>query len=191
VINWVIATHDNNGLPFMVIDKDAAEVFVFDSDGGRIGASPALVGMTAGDEATPWVGDREMSKIAPKDRRTPAGRFIANLGPAIGHRDVLWIDYPDAISLHSVITVKGQHRFERLRSPTPDDNRITYGCINVPAEFYGKVVKPVFKGTAGVVYILPDTKGLNEIFLAMPQPVPNLGQPQAPATSQSSPDRRR
>lgn len=179
VIDWVIATRDNNAMPFLVVDKVAAEVFLFDPDGQRIGASPALVGMTAGDEATAWVGDRELSNIPPKDRTTPAGRFISNLGPAVGHRDVLWIDYPDAISLHAVISVRNQHRFERLRSPTPDDNRITYGCINVPAEFYAKAIKPMFKGRAGVVYILPDTKALNEVFLAMPQPLQQAAQPQA------------
>jgi hypothetical protein len=179
VIDWVIASHDNNEMPFIVIDKAAARVFVFDATGQRVGSSPALVGMTAGDETSPGVGDRELSNIPPKDRTTPAGRFVAKFGRAAGHRDVLWVDYPSAISLHAVLNVPKQHRFERLKSPTPNDNRITYGCINVPAEFYAKVVKPLFKGTAGVVYILPDIKPLNEVFMAMPP------QPQVAAASEA------
>lgn len=171
MIDWVIATHDNNNLPFMVIDKAAAVVFLFDSAGNRIGSAPALLGITAGDEETPGSGDRELSRIPLKDRQTPAGRFIAKFGRAAGHRDVLWIDYPSAISLHPVIAVKNQHRFERLKSATADDNRITFGCINVPAAFYAKAVKPVFKDSSGVVYILPETKPLNQVFPAMlPQP---------------------
>ncbi|HEY7007180.1 MAG TPA: hypothetical protein VH392_11955 [Sphingomicrobium sp.] len=169
VINWVIATHDNNGMPFLVIDKVAGEVFAFDSTTRMIAGSPALVGMTAGDESSPGVGDRELSNIPPAERTTPAGRFIAKFGRAAGGRDVLWVDYPTAISLHAVIdTNKKQRRPQRLKSPTPDDNRITFGCINVPAQFYSKLVKPLFKGTAGVVYILPETKPLNAVFLAMP-----------------------
>jgi hypothetical protein len=173
LIDWVLASHDNNDKPFIVIDKVAAEVFVFDSAGQRVAASPALVGTTVGDESTPGVGDRELSNIPPKDRKTPAGRFIAKVGPAAGHHDVLWVDYTTAISLHEVMSVNNkERRVERLRSATSDDNRITYGCINVPSAFYAKVVKPLFKQTAGVVYILPETKPLNEVFMSMPPPLP-------------------
>jgi len=180
VINWVIATHDNNDMPFMVIDKVAAKVLLFSSTGEKIAAAPALFGMTAGDESTPGVGDRELSNIPPKDRTTPAGRFVAKFGWAAGSRQVLWVDYQSAISIHPVITVRNQHRVERLNSPTPADNRITYGCINVPVSFYAKVIKPMFKRSAGIVYILPETKPLNEVFLAMPTPA------EAPAATQKS-----
>jgi len=170
VINWAIASRDYNDLPFIVVDKVAARLFVFDATGQRIASVPALVGMTAGDEVTPGIGDREMSNIAPEDRKTPAGRFIARFGRAIGHRDgVLWVDFPSAISIHAVIKVRKQHRFERLKSATPDDNRITYGCINVPADFYSEVLKPLFKGTSGIVYILPEVTPLATTFPAMPR----------------------
>jgi hypothetical protein len=168
VINWVIASHDNNNMPFMVLDKVAADLFLFDSAGQMIAATPALVGMMVGDEATPGVGDRELSNIPLQDRKTPAGRFVAKFGRAAGERDVLWVDYPSAISIHAVITIENQHRLERLNSRTPDDNRITYGCINVPTKFYADVIKPLFKGTSGIVYVLPETKPAGAVFLAMP-----------------------
>jgi hypothetical protein len=189
LIDWVIATADNNNMPFMVIDKVAAKVFLFDASGQKIAAAPALIGMSVGDEETPFSGDRELSNIPPEDRKTPAGRFVAKFGRAAGGRDVLWVDYPSAISLHAVIQVKDQHRLERLKSPSPDDKRITYGCINVPTEFYAKVVKPMFKQGAGIVYILPDTKSLNEIFLAMP-PQPGIA-PATPANAGSEPGGKR
>jgi hypothetical protein len=182
LINWVIATHDNGDLPFMVIDKDAAEVFVYDADGQSLGRAPVLIGEAKGDDSVPGVGDRELSNIAPEDRTTPAGRFVAKMGPASGHKRVLWVDYGDAISLHPVITSnKKEHRLQRLNSPTPDDNRITYGCINVPTAFYHKVVAPLVKDTNSVVYILPDTRPLKEVFAAVPFPNPPA---QAIATSQ-------
>lgn len=168
LMTWVAGSDDNHDLPYIVVDKAAAEVFVFDSSSQLIAASPALVGITPGDNSTPSVGDRELSAIPLDERTTPAGRFIAKFGPAAGGRDVLWVDYPDAISLHAVITSnKKEHRLERLKSPTPEDNRITHGCINVPADFYAKIVKPLFKDTPGVAYILPETKPLNSVFLGM------------------------
>src|SRR6476646_6064282 len=36
VINWVIATHDNHDMPFMVVDKVAARVFLYDASGQPI-----------------------------------------------------------------------------------------------------------------------------------------------------------
>lgn len=180
VINWVIASHDNNGLPFMIIDKVAAAAFVYDGSGQMVAGAPVLVGIKAGDHANPDVGDRELSNIPPDDRTTPAGRFVAKFGLAAGGREVLWVDYRTAISLHAVITTnKAEHRLQRLNSSTPDDNRITFGCINVPTEFYAKVVKPLFKGSGGIVYILPETQPLNAVFLALPGPPspPTLLQP--------------
>jgi len=174
VMNWIAASGDNNGKPYIVLDKVAAELFVFDSDSKLVAASQALVGVATGDDSSPGVGDREMSDIPMDERTTPAGRFVAKFGPAAGHRTVLWVDFPTAISLHAVVTVPNEHRAERLKSATPDDNRITHGCINVPTKFYAKVVKPLFKDTSGVVYILPETKSLAEVFPAMPMPAAAL-----------------
>jgi hypothetical protein len=164
---WVVSSSDNGDLPFMVIDKVGAEVFVFDASGQLLGKTAALLGSTAGDESSPGVGDRELSEISPEERTTPAGRFVAKFGYARGHERVLWVDYATSISLHPVVTGnKKQQRLKRLKSPSPGDNRITYGCINVPKDFYAKVVRPLFKDTTGVVYILPETKPLKEVFLA-------------------------
>jgi hypothetical protein len=69
------------------------------------------------------------------------------------------------VSLHHVITLdRREHRLERLASPSPDDNRITYGCINVPTAFWDTVVRPAFAGTKGVVYVLPELRPLKEVF---------------------------
>jgi hypothetical protein len=167
VTNWIIASGDNGGLPFMVIDKVAAKVFLFDAQGQPVGTTPALLGITAGDDSAPGVGDRELSDIKPEDRTTPAGRFVAKFGRASGNRNVLWVDYATSISLHAVVTTnKKERRLQRLRSPSANDNRITFGCINVPAKFYQDTVRPLFADTSGIVYILPESKYLIEVFPA-------------------------
>jgi hypothetical protein len=51
--DWVTASGDNHGLPFVIIDKVQAEVFVFGADGQPRGAAPALMGLAVGDDATP------------------------------------------------------------------------------------------------------------------------------------------
>jgi hypothetical protein len=152
-------------MPLLIIDKPAAEAFVFDASGQLLGSAPALLGSALGDDSAPGVGDRELSEIPMDDRTTPAGRFVAHIGPAEGFRSVLWVDFATATSLHAVITNYPQERrLERLKSPNPDDRRITHGCINVPAAFYRDVVLRNFADTTGVVYILPDTKSVDQVF---------------------------
>jgi len=169
VVDWITTSGDNRDLPFIVIDKVAAEVFVYGADGQLKSAGPALLGLATGDNSTPGVGDRELSDIAPEDRTTPAGRFLAGFGPSGDGKKVLWIDYATAISMHPVITSHPKEkRPQRLKSPTPDDNRITFGCINVSAAFYKKVVVPTVGDGNAVVYILPETMPLEQAFPALP-----------------------
>jgi hypothetical protein len=166
--DWVVATTDNHGLPFVVVDKVGAKVFVLDARGHILGASSALLGAASGDLSVPGIGDRKLSAIRPEERTTPAGRFLASLGNDLGEKDILWVDYDDAISMHRVITGNPKdNRLKRLASPTVLDNRITYGCINVPVKFYEGVVRPAFTGTNGVVYILPEERPMEAVFPGM------------------------
>jgi hypothetical protein len=149
----------------MIIDKLGAEIFVYDRTGRFMGSTPALVGSTRGDHEVVGIGDRELSDIKPSERTTPAGRYVAIIGPSNGLGRVLWIDIPGAVALHPVITNHPQeHRVERLRSETPADNRITYGCINISPMFYENVVRPLFTSHGGVVYILPEKRSLASTF---------------------------
>ena len=164
VADWASNSGDRRNLPFAIIDKRNAKVFVFDAHGKFRGAAPALLGMGRGDDTVPGIGQRKLATIAPEERTTPAGRFVAALGHDL-EQDILWVDYETSLSLHRVITGHAkERRRQRLASATPLDNRISYGCINVPAEFYDKVVIPAFTGTVGIVYILPETKPLAKAF---------------------------
>ena len=163
--DWVMDSGDNRGMPFAIVDKVDAKVFVFDSHGGLRGAAPVLLGLARGDYPVPGIGDRKMSDIRPEERTTAAGRFVASLGYNYSGKDVLWVDYKNAVSLHRVVTNNPkERRLERLATPTPLDKRISYGCINVPAKFFDNVVKPAFTRTYGVVYVLPESHSIAEIF---------------------------
>ena len=163
--DWVVDSADNGKLPFMIIDKVQARVFMFDAHGQLRGASAALLGLAVGDDSVPGIGQRKLSSIRPDERTTAAGRFVASLDRDIHGKEVLWVDYDTALSLHRV--VKGhpsERRAERLATQSPADNRISFGCINVPINFYEQVVSPSFTGTNGIVYILPETRSAREVF---------------------------
>ncbi len=98
--DWAVDSGDNRGIPFVIVDKIDAKAFVFDADGRIQGAAPALLDLARGDETIPGIGDRNLSDIHPGGRTTPAGRFVASLGFNLHGKDVLWVDYDNAVSLH-------------------------------------------------------------------------------------------
>jgi hypothetical protein len=123
------------------------------------------MGLGRGDVSPAGIGQRRLADITPAERITPAGRFIASLGNDLGEADILWVDYDNAISLHRVISGnRKDRRLERLASASVDDNRISYGCINVPPKFFEGVILPLFNRTNGIVYILPEARPLSDVF---------------------------
>ena len=161
---WVVASGDSQGYPFAIMDKDAAQILVFGGDGRLRGAAPGLFGSAAGDHTAPGIAGLALREIPGRDRTTPAGRFVGGYGPSIDAGRVLWVDYDSAVSIHPTATgVPDEKRAERLASASPDDNRVTHGCINVEPGFYEMVISSTFEG-GGVFYILPDTKSLAETF---------------------------
>lgn len=155
---WVLSSSDNRNMPFAIVDKVNAKTYIFDVDGRLRGAAPVLLGLAKGDQSAPGIGSMPLSRIPPAQRTTPAGRFVATMGHNSRGKEILWVDYETAISMHPVITTNPEERRpQRLATPTPLDNRISYGCINVPAKFFKNVVHKTFTGTRGIVYVLPET----------------------------------
>ncbi|MGH8054573.1 MAG: hypothetical protein ACREP4_11715 [Stenotrophomonas sp.] len=161
---WVVASKDNQGYPFAIMDKAAAQILVFSGDGRLRGATPGLFGSAIGDHTAPGVAGLALREIPGRDRTTPSGRFIGGFGPSLDAGRVLWVDYDSAVSIHPTATgVPAERRTERLASPSPDDNRVTHGCINISPGFYEQVVAPTFE-RGGVFYILPDKDSLAKTF---------------------------
>ena len=106
-----------------------------------------------------------MADIKPAERTTPAGRFEVEPGRNTQGDDIIWVDYDAAVSMHRVRTAnKADRRLERLATPTVSDNRISYGCINVPAAFYEASLRDTLGANGGVVYVLPETRNLQAEF---------------------------
>lgn len=165
VVRWVRQSRDNEGEPFIVIDKRQARLWLFDARGALLGDTPVLLGLARGDASVPGIGEREMADIQRHERTTPAGRFIAEPGVNASGEDIFWIDYDAAVSIHRVRAVNAaERRLQRLASPSVADNRISYGCINVPAAFYDRRIRPLFLSGRGVVYVLPEQVPLRSLF---------------------------
>jgi hypothetical protein len=163
--NWVADTHDNGNAAFVLVDKRAAQVHVFDAQAHWVASSAVLLGAALGDDSVPEIGVRPMALIKPYERTTPAGRFVGERGRNAGGDDIVWVDYDAAVSMHRVrLTNPSERRAERLASLTSDDNRISYGCINVPVAFFDAHIQPIFSGQNAIVYVLPDVKAVQEVF---------------------------
>ena len=162
---WVVQSANSQGMPFVIIDKKAAQLHVFDARGALTASSPVLLGLAVGDQSIPGIGERKMSEIQPHERTTPAGRFVSEPGKNLGGEDIVWIEYDTAISMHRVrANNTSERRLQRLASPTASDNRISYGCVNVPAGFYNRYVAPYWSHRAGVIYVLPETQSAASFF---------------------------
>ena len=166
---WVVASADNGLRPFVILDKREAHVYVFEPGGRLIGNTPVLLGYARGDDTVPGIGERPLDSVRPEERTTPAGRFVAELGYNTLGEQVVWVDYDAAVSMHPVrLTTPSERRAQRLASPTAADNRISYGCINLPPEFYAQVLLPMMRALPGVIYVMPEEKTLEAVFPSLP-----------------------
>ena len=160
--NWVVQSGDHQTMSFVIVDKKDARVYLFDPAGRLHSAVPALLGAAVGDDSAPGVGDKPMAQVLPDEKTTPAGRFVAEMGTSTRGEDVVWVDYDAAVSMHRVLRVP--ERLRALGSRTNADNRMSYGCINLPRAFYEQALRPAVQRTGAVIYVLPETRSLHEEF---------------------------
>ena len=165
VADWAFRSGDHGSRAVVLVDKKNARVYVFDPWGKLQSAAPALLGSAVGDHTVPGVGDKPLAQVLPAERTTPAGRFVAELGVNAQGEDVVWVDYGAAVSMHRVrAKVRAERRLERLASSAPQDNRISFGCINLPVPFYEKVLRPMVANVGAVIYVLPETQPVARFF---------------------------
>lgn len=165
IADWIADSGDNKGADFVIVDKKFARIHVFDSAARLLGTSPVLLGAARGDDAVPGIGTRPIEQVRPAERTTHAGRFVGERGRNTQGEDIVWVDYDAAVSMHRVrSTNTRERRLERLATATVDDNRISYGCINIPVAFYETHIHPVFAARNAVIYVLPEVKSLPQVF---------------------------
>ena len=166
VRDYAVASGRNDHRPFMVIDKQRARLYVLSSDGRIEAESPILLGAARGDFSAAGIGERKLADIRAHEKTTPAGWFFSRPGTNLAGEDILWLDYDAAVSIHRVrATNPAERRLERLATETPLDNRISYGCINVPKDFYERWVNRLAASGGVWVYVIPEMMPF-ETFIA-------------------------
>ena len=163
--DWVVQRRDNGRMPFIVLDKRDARLYVFEANGRLIDQTPVLLGSAHGDETYPGIGDVPIADVKPYQRTTAAGRFVTRPGLDADRTDVVWLDYDAALAMHRVINkVKSERRLQRLASANPKVRRISWGCINIPIAFFDSYISPVFGKRSGVTYVIPERKTFTAVF---------------------------
>lgn len=146
----IVATNDNQARPFIIADKAGGTVTVFSANGVKQAQAPALFGKIEGDALKP--GMTPSGKYSLKNAKDTTGKTVKVL-----YKDGQPVNNgPGVVSMHRVLTTNpAQARPDRLASPTPADNRVSLGCINVSDKFYNNHLE----GTkVTYVYIAPDTQ---------------------------------
>jgi len=163
--DWVVQRRDNGRMPFIVLDKRDARLYVFDAQGHLQAQTAVLLGAAHGDETYPGIGDVPIADVKPWQRTTAAGRFVTRPGLDADRTDVVWLDYDAALAMHRVINkVKAERRLQRIASDSPKVRRISWGCINIPIDFFDTYISPVFGKRSGVTYVIPERKSFAEVF---------------------------
>lgn len=161
VLSWIARTGNNEGRPYVVVDKQKARVWVFDAQHRRLASTPALLGLTVGDHEVPDIRTRNVATLSKDARITPAGRFVTEPGVNVHGEDVIWMDYDAGLAMHRVRPGLAQaSRLKRLANEVASEQRVSMGCVVLPVAFYEGVIRPLLGKQAGVVYVLPERSSL-------------------------------
>ena len=150
-----------SGKGFMIADKPAGRLHVFDADGNLIAQDTALYGRDYGDV------------LQGEKRVTPAGKYTLKVAssPYAGGKAFELVESEHRIgNTDYVIAVhaawlgdKTEKRDERLATAAISDKRISYGCINTKHEtFLNKLMPNADKLNGGMVFVIPDEVALSD-----------------------------
>lgn len=152
-INWVKATHDNNGKVFVVADKNEGKIYVVDSNGKVLDTQNAIFGRNKSNDnvanSTPSGRFKLQKALTTKasDKRV-FGDDVLTLTDTVTGNNVTKKD-GGVIAMHRLWNKP--ERVKAINSATASDNYMSAGCINVPTAFYNSAVDSL---DGAMVYIL-------------------------------------
>lgn len=132
--------------PTLTVDKSLGKLIIYYPDTKSTVETPVLTGASKEDYLNLSIYNNDM----PHDSITPIGTYITHhmystkleepiLSFITGFTKIaaihpLWMENPN------------QKRVNRLKSPTPFDNHITNGCINIDPKFFSRYLKNIPDG---------------------------------------------
>lgn len=152
-INWVKATHDNNGKVFVVADKNEGKIHIVDSNGKVLDTQNAIFGRNKSNDnvanSTPSGRFKLQKALTTKaaDKKI-FGSDVLTLTDTVTGKDITKKD-GGVIAMHRLWNKP--ERVKAINSATASDNYMSAGCINVPTAFYNSAVDNL---DGAMVYIL-------------------------------------
>jgi hypothetical protein len=147
-----------SGKWFMVADKPNGMLHIFKEDGSHALSDPTLYGKDKGDVM------EAVSSLEGGAKITPAGKFTLQSKPSeyAGKQMLVLVESKDStgyIAIHAAdVSTPSENRLGRLDTPTAEDNRVSYGCINTKHDtFVNKIVPNIDSLDGGLIFVLPET----------------------------------
>ena len=148
-----------SGKWFMVADKPNGMLHIFKEDGSHALSDPTLYGKDKGDVLA------TVSSLEGGPKITPAGKFtlMSRSSEYAGGQELILVESKDStgyIAVHAADTsTPSEKRLQRLETPTTEDNRISYGCINTKHDTFINKIKPnLSQLDGGMIFVLPDAQ---------------------------------
>ena len=137
-------------------------------DGKPVLSAAALTGASLSDSLPPDAVFNDSDNAPISGKVTPAGRYTISAvksddyGTAFNVNELYSVGFDGKnlsktnIAIHSVYTAnKAEKRMDRLNSATPDDNHISFGCINVDKKTVASLSQHLEGRASTPIYILP------------------------------------
>lgn len=147
-----------SGKGFIVADKPNGMMHVFKADGSMLVQDSALYGKDIGDV------ESKVSSLKGGAKITPAGKFTLAASPDAEYAGGMTLDLVETQEDGGIIAVHAaylgdakENRLGRLASPSAQDNRISYGCVNTSHDTFLKSILPnIDMLNGGMIFVLPD-----------------------------------
>lgn len=170
VVRKIVDTNDHLGETFAVVNKQNGSLTIYDRNGNQIATTPALYGKKVGDTFNSTSsGTTPSGKFGLSYANDPATKAYGGSVIDLTQNGKYIQNKAGRYSIHRTYTAFPNERREaRINSPTPADNKISLGCINVPPEFYDAHFENNQFGNMPL-YVLPETPtGRTGIFSNQP-----------------------
>lgn len=169
----IVAYNKQNyhGKYYGIIDKKTCQLKIYDKQGNVVKTYPVGIGKNKGDNITFGYESQDYSKKE-AGRFTTPGEFILDEYQELSARN--YISKRDG--KHKLMALKGDNigsegatqaihmvpnnrkeRIHRLETETPNDNRVSYGCVNLLEDDYDDMAK--YLGEGNKIFILPEESG--------------------------------
>lgn len=159
---------------FLMVDKALGKILLFEQ-GQPVFSGPALTGESLSDELPAGELNQKFDNLyALNTKVTPAGRFTVARGydkelggPLLDVSEIRGKDW--GIAIHQVyLGTPSEHRDIRIKSPSPDDKHISFGCINVTPSAIKYLLREIPESGSFPLYILPEDVTQTAAYFAPP-----------------------